>query len=796
MSTAKKAPTAPGAASHARRRPRPNNRQKEEAEITRLTKLTREIPRYSLRFMLFRKNRRQKAKQLEQSETQTGPELPIFSATRFSQLPLSTRTLDGLAGAGFVDLTPIQRVSIPQALAERDVLAAAPTGSGKTLAFLVPMLETLWRDKWTTQDGLAAVVISPTRELSTQIFDVLRKVAKFHPISAGAVVGGKDFNFEREKVGNMNILVCTPGRLLHHMDHVAELDCSSLKMLVLDEADRILDMGFSKTLDAILENLPRERQTLLFSATQTKDVKALARLSLKSPEYVAVTSKPQTAINNQENTSTKEEDATTQADDNSAIKLVGTPEGLTQSCAIVKAHEKLSVLWSFIKTHLKSKMIIFLSSGKQVRFVFETFRKMKPGMSLLHLHGNMKTQRRAEMCEAFRHTKCAALFSTDLAARGLDFPDVEWVIQADCPDEVGTYIHRVGRTARFKSSGRAMLLVHEGKQEVFLERLKKAKIELQRTRINSNRMTSIDGIVLSIVTSSQEMRSLAQKAFTIYLKSIYQQADKEVFDVMEFDFALLAKSYGLSVAPSVSFKGGAGTSNKVKEAKLKAQTVFGYDARHVKEDSDEDDEKPLQTGSRKRSAPIEEKDDSDSEDDILTVKQTLHVPEADEIGTENVDGVDGKVQRKRKKRKLDLFKNLPAANRIVFDEDGNSIRGDVAIADGEDVEAEERHDGIEDYAKSVSRRLAENADEDKKREKSRVKALHSKRKQKEKELNRTLRPQATAIAEITARSNDDEDMSERDEDSSDNESSEGVEDDVQGLDDQEALALKILQSRR
>ena len=417
------------------------------------------------------------------------------------------------------------------------MLGAAKTGSGKTLAFLVPVVERLFRERWGDGDGVGALVISPTRELALQIFDVLRGLAGRHDVlTAALITGGKDFGSEQDHVHRMNILVCTPGRLLQHFEQTPGFHCEDLKILVLDEADRILDMGFEQELNQILSHLPPSggggegmfgRQTLLFSATQTKSVKQLARLSLTKPEFVSVHEQARFA----------------------------TPERLKQHLAEVELADKLDVVYSFIRTHLRQKIIVFFSSCKQVRFVYEGLRRMRPGVPLMALHGKVKPARRNFVYRSYVEKKNGTgcvLFATDIAARGLDFPGVDWVIQADCPEDVATYIHRVGRTARFKRGGRSLLLLTPSESH-FQVLLEKAKIPVQKIAINPDKLASTSTRVQFGAHAAQDadFKYLAQKAFISYMRSVYLRKNKLVFNIHKLPAEEFAASMGLPSMPQI-----------------------------------------------------------------------------------------------------------------------------------------------------------------------------------------------------------------------------------------------------
>jgi len=681
----------------------------------------------------------------------------------FSDLPLSEPTLSGLTFSHFKTLTDIQSRAISHALKGRDVLGAAKTGSGKTLAFLVPILENLYRKQWSEHDGLGALIISPTRELAIQIFEVLRKIGRYHAFSAGLVIGGKSLREEQERLGRMNILVCTPGRMLQHLDQTAFFETHNLHMLVLDEADRIMDMGFQKTVDAIVGHLPPQRQTLLFSATQTKKVSDLARLSLQDPEYVSVHEAASSA----------------------------TPSKLQQHYVITPLAQKLDTLWSFIRSNLKAKTIVFFSSGKQVRFVYESFRHMQPGIPLLHLHGRQKQGGRLDITTRFSQAQHAVLFSTDVAARGLDFPAVDWVIQADCPEDADTYIHRVGRTARYERDGRAVLFLDPSEEKGMLRRLEHKKVVVEKINVKANKQQSVKNQLQNMCFKDPELKYLGQKAFISYVKSVYVQKDKETFNLKELKLDDFAGSLGLPGAPRIKFIKGDNTKERKNAPRATAYASSD-------EDSDEDGEekktkKPKEKEVRTKydrmferrnqdvlaehysklinddgtiAEPTKGTDDADEDDDFLSVKRRFEAGDEDldvggssdsdsdgGVSVPDTDGqkteegakvvkisdkdtlvIDSKRREKLLKSKKKLLKFKGKGTKLIFDDEGNAHE----LYEMEDEEAfKARGDAKEQQAKFLAEETqrTQAADlEDKAVAKEKKREKKEKRKAREREL--------------------------------------------------------------
>ncbi|CAH8381892.1 unnamed protein product [Eruca vesicaria subsp. sativa] len=606
---------------------------------------------------------------------------------RFDQLPISDLTKRGLKAGKFVDMHDIQTAVLPHALCGRDILGAAKTGSGKTLAFVIPVLEKLHKERWGPEDGVGCIIISPTRELADQTFDVLNTVGKFHKFSAGLLIGGRDcVDVEKERVNEMNILVCAPGRLLQHMDETPNFECSSLKILILDEADRVLDSAFKGQLDPIISQLPKRRQTLLFSATQTKKVKDLARLSLRDPEYISV----------------------------HAESVTATPTTLKQTVMIVPVEKKLDVLWSFIKSHLNYRILVFLSTIKQVKFVHEAFNKLRPGIPLKSLHGKMSQEKRMGVCSQFIERQ-SVLFCTDVLARGLDFKSVvHWVVQVDCPEDVDTYIHRVGRTARNGAEGKALLFLTPS-EEKMVERLHNAKIPVKVTKANSDKLQEVSRQLASLLVNFPDLQAVAQRAFITYLRSIHKRRDKEIFDVTKLSIEDFSASLGLPFTPRIRF-----ANLQTKKKGVSKSSI----ALEPENDDDEDDVAPRR---------VVKKDllGDDLEEEDFALRPNVEGKGGEKSNKDEQVPMPGTRVLKNKKLKISLHR--PSGSRVKFDEEGNPVAPLAIVAASTETEVALDEEAKKDYLKKVREQLikVDNVDKKVEREKKREKRMKAKIKRKQ-----------------------------------------------------------------
>ncbi|GAB2289362.1 hypothetical protein Dimus_023668 [Dionaea muscipula] len=331
----------------------------------------------------------------------------IMSTEPFSSLPISELTKNAIKEMGFVNMTQIQARAIPQMLEGKDVLGAARTGSGKTLAFLIPAVELLYHVRFTPRNGLGVVVICPTRELAIQTHAVAKDLLKYHSQTLGLVIGGSARKAEAERLAKgVNLLVATPGRLLDHLKDTKGFVYKNLKCLVIDEADRLLEANFEEEMKQIIKLLPKDRQTALFSATQTKKVEDLARLSFQTtPLYI---------------------------DPEQGRKKV-TNEGLQQGFVVVPSARRFLLLYTFLKKNKSKKTMVFFSSCNSVEFHSALLKYIQ--IDCFDIHGKQKQQKRTNTFSDFCKAEHGVLLCTDVAGRGLDIPAVDWIVQYDPPDD-------------------------------------------------------------------------------------------------------------------------------------------------------------------------------------------------------------------------------------------------------------------------------------------------------------------------------------------------------------------------
>lgn len=448
----------------------------------------------------------------------------VLTNRKFEELDLSERTIKALNDMKFSRMTEVQARCIPHGMAGRDILAAARTGSGKTLAFLIPVVELISRVKWTNRHGTAIVIITPTRELALQIYGVVSDICTYHSQTYGICMGGANRKMEAEKlVKGVAILVATPGRLLDHLQNTSGFIFSNLQMLIIDEADRCLEVGFEEEMHQIIKYLPKKRQTMLFSATQTTKVEDLVRVSFKNkPIYVGVHDKNE----------------------------VSTVAGLEQGFLIVSSEKRFLLLYTFLRKNMKKKIIVFMSSCNAVKFYYELLNHVD--IPVLDLHGRQKQNKRTTTFYKFCKATTAVLICTDVAARGLDIPSVDWIIQFDPPDEPKEYIHRVGRTARgVDAKGKALLFLLPSELG-FLRHLKAARVPLNEYEFPEKKVARVQPHLEKLISTNYALNRSAKDAYRSYIQAYASHSMKDIFNIHELDLNAVAASFCFEDPPRVN----------------------------------------------------------------------------------------------------------------------------------------------------------------------------------------------------------------------------------------------------
>ncbi|XP_069880522.1 ATP-dependent RNA helicase DDX18 [Dipodomys merriami] len=480
------------------------------------------------------------------------PSLPMgltgaFEDTSFDSLTylVNENTLKAIKEMGFVRMTEIQHKSIKPLLEGRDLLAAAKTGSGKTLAFLIPAIELIVKLKFMPRNGTGVLILSPTRELAMQTFGVLKELMTHHVHTYGLIMGGSNRSAEAQKLCNgINIIVATPGRLLDHMQNTPGFMYKNLQCLVIDEADRILDVGFEEELKQIIKLLPVRRQTMLFSATQTRKVEDLARISLKKePLYVGV-------------------------DDD---KANATVDGLEQGYVVCPSEKRFLLLFTFLKKNRKKKVMVFFSSCKSVKYHYELLNYID--LPVLAIHGRQKQNKRTTTFFQFCNADSGILLCTDVAARGLDIPEVDWIVQYDPPDDPKEYIHRVGRTARGLNGRGHALLILRPEELGFLRYLRQSKVPLNEFDFSWSKISDIQSQLEKLIEKNYFLHKSAQEAYKSYIRAYDSHSLKQIFNVNNLNLPQVALSFGFKVPPFVDLNV---NSNEGKLKKRGGGGGFGY----------------------------------------------------------------------------------------------------------------------------------------------------------------------------------------------------------------------------
>jgi len=356
---------------------------------------------------------------------------------KFSEFGLDPRVMEGIEAIGYEEATPVQETAIPAVLEGKDIIASAQTGTGKTAAFLLPLIHKIANTK--EDEHIKALVIVPTRELAIQIGQQMEGLGYFTSVSSISVYGGSDgTSFSQEKQAlttGADIVICTPGRMMAHLN-MNYVQIAELEYLVLDEADRMLDMGFHDDIMKIISYIPKKRQNLCFSATMPPKMRELARKVLRDPVEIN-------------------------------IAISRPPDKIVQVAFVVYEAQKIPLVQYVLKAKALKSVIIFCSTKISTKELSRQLKKS--GFSIEDIHSDLDQKSREAVLTNFKNRKLNILVATDILSRGIDIEDIDLVINYDVPNDGEDYVHRIGRTARAASKGVAFTFISEEEQRKFLD---------------------------------------------------------------------------------------------------------------------------------------------------------------------------------------------------------------------------------------------------------------------------------------------------------------------------------------
>ena len=478
-----------------------------------------------------------------------------FSDKKFSDFSINPSILSNLERLGYEKATQVQSESIPIALNGEDIIGSAKTGSGKSLAFLIPAIQKVYEEP--KKKEIEILIITPTRELALQLYDLAKDLLTGNSEIIALLIGGENRKKEALKLlsGNIRIIVATPGRLLDHMENTKNFDYSKINMLIIDEADKILKIGFEEEIKEIIKKIPKNRQTLLFSATITPKVEDLITLSVREYKNIHI-----------KNT-----------DDPSVSTL-------EQGFINIEADKKFLFLFTFIKKNLNRKIIIFFSTCKEVEFFSNLLNYVD--VPVLSISGDYKQQKRSTTFIEFCSLEKGILLCTDVAQRGLDIPDIDWVIQYDPPHDPEEYLHRVGRTARGANKiGKALLMILPN-EIGFIRLLQLYKIKIEEFEFPENKLAKIQEQFEKLVNKKDHyLLNLATEAYRAYLHAYNTNNDKDNFNIEKLDLIKLCKSFGLLSPPFVHLNIKFSTNSSRRKNNRKREEFLNYKRRNNNNES-------------------------------------------------------------------------------------------------------------------------------------------------------------------------------------------------------------------
>lgn len=434
-------------------------------------------------------------------------------------LGLSPKTVENLP---FALPTPVQQTAIPLILQHKDVVAEAVTGSGKTLAYLLPLIERILKSNDEEESvALKAVVISPTRELAMQIQACLEEL---HVVKSVLLIGGVDIELDKLHLtaSPPQVVIGTPGRLNELFKHRV-VKTKAVDMLVLDEADRLLDLGFASTLQSIIGCLPKQRRTALFSATMSDALDELIRTGLRNPVRVTVTKR----------------------------QAARTPATLRSYYTICALDQKLACVLSLLKARTPKKTIIYFATCACVDYFASSLNVLAPETAWIALHGKLPPAKRTIIYNKFIAAERAVLLCTDVAARGLDFSDIEWVIQYDAPQDPKSFIHRCGRTARSGREGDAVVLLAPN-ESAYVDLMSIRSTPLSPLTLEFDETSShLLEKIKSLNSSDRAFYQNGMRAFVSFVRSYKEHHAQMIFQLKQLDLGAVARSFGLLHFPKM-----------------------------------------------------------------------------------------------------------------------------------------------------------------------------------------------------------------------------------------------------